>query len=387
MTGQLEAALSYAQRGWCVFPVYEMTGDGCACSRAVCDRPGKHPRLRAWPKAATTDRATIVGWWTRWPDANVAIATGRRSGLFVLDVDPRHGGDDSLFELEREHGHLPPTVEGHTGGDGRHLFFALPSAKTGIGNSHGKVGVGLDVRADGGYVVAPPSRHASGGRYCWSVDGDPAEVPLADPPPWLLARLPKHSTNKVRAITRAGQPIPTGTRNSTLFMRAASMRRAGFSQPAILAAVRSENALCQPPLEDNELTTIAASVGRYPPPWITDRQSFIGDPRLASSPRLVLHALVDHANASGWTRVTLATLEDCTGLNESTIRKAIKELERHGRISIRRRSRRLGNIYAVLPYPTEAGATQIKGGSTSGLTPGKSLPATGDQGTAEVKAA
>src|SRR5215468_4020275 len=93
----LEAALTYARYGWAVFPVYEVIHrDECACGKVACKDAGKHPRTRNGLKDATTDEATIQGWWQRWPDANVAVACGAESGLIVLDVDPRHHGDESL---------------------------------------------------------------------------------------------------------------------------------------------------------------------------------------------------------------------------------------------------------------------------------------------------
>jgi hypothetical protein len=100
-----------------------------------------------------------------WPDANVAIATGMESGIFVLDIDPRHGGDKSLEMLENQYGSLPATLKSKTGNGGWHLFFRHPG--TPIPNLISKIGSGLDIRGDGGYVVAPPSLHQSGAYYQW----------------------------------------------------------------------------------------------------------------------------------------------------------------------------------------------------------------------------
>ena len=117
----LDAALSYAARGWRVFPCHSIRGGRCSCSNSINVRcaavppsPGKHPRTAHGCKDATTDAQQIRDWWTSWPDAHVAIATGAESGLVVLDVDPRHGGDDSLAELETKHGKAD-TVEALTG--------------------------------------------------------------------------------------------------------------------------------------------------------------------------------------------------------------------------------------------------------------------------------
>src|SRR5262249_15398402 len=105
--------------------------------------------------------------WTQWPEANIGIATGAISGLVVLDVDPRHGGDESLEQWKTRYGHdFLTTVTSCTGGGGWHLFYTHPGQSMQIKN---KVGLapGLDIRGDGGYIVAPPSLHASGQRYAW----------------------------------------------------------------------------------------------------------------------------------------------------------------------------------------------------------------------------
>ena len=90
----LAAALDYGRRGWAVVPLHTLTGDGCSCGRLDCSSPGKHPRIKtgADHSAASTDAEQISQWWSLWPDANIGLVTGRRSGLLVVDVDPRHGG-------------------------------------------------------------------------------------------------------------------------------------------------------------------------------------------------------------------------------------------------------------------------------------------------------
>lgn len=159
-----EAALHYARRGWAVFPLYEPAENGlCSCGNPKCPSPGKHPRVKHGVLEATTNEALIQEWWTKWREANIGIATGKRSGVVVLDVDPRHGGDKSLAELEAMGGALK-TLECETGGGGRHLYFLAPEERL-----KNKVGFmpGLDFRGDNGYVVAPPSTHITGGLYRW----------------------------------------------------------------------------------------------------------------------------------------------------------------------------------------------------------------------------
>lgn len=104
---QLDEALANAARGWRVFPVHGVQGDRCSCNKTQCGTPAKHPRIMEWQRGASRDERVIRGWWTKWPQANVGVATGRGSGLLVLDVDPDKGGADSLRELEAEHGPLP----------------------------------------------------------------------------------------------------------------------------------------------------------------------------------------------------------------------------------------------------------------------------------------
>jgi Virulence-associated protein E/Bifunctional DNA primase/polymerase, N-terminal len=212
----LEAALAYAAAGLHVFPCWELTPDGreCACPRAHpsrdargghCGSPGKHPRTPNGCKDATTDPAIIRKWWEAWPRAHVAIAAGA-SGLLVVDVDPRNGGDDSLAELEREHGGLPATPRQLTEGDGVHIVFRRPDRPHVRGPRHG-LGRGVDVKADGGYIIAAPSGHLSGRPYVWEIGHGLDELPIAAVPAWLLERLdarPVASTTPTSATVLEG---------------------------------------------------------------------------------------------------------------------------------------------------------------------------------------
>jgi hypothetical protein len=179
----LRPALSYAARGWSVVPVHGIAEGRCTCGRHACPAPGKHPRIR-WESAmrAGAQPEQIRHWWHRWPDANVAIVTGGVSGLAVLDIDPRSGGDHALAALEARRGTLPPTVEARSGGGGRHLWFAtsggLPSAV---------VAPGVELKAERATVIAPPSLHVSGERYAWVPGRGPDEIVLASVPEWLEA--------------------------------------------------------------------------------------------------------------------------------------------------------------------------------------------------------
>ncbi len=180
----MDAALAYAQRGWLVLPCHSPTPMGCSCHAANCSSPGKHPRLATGLRAATTDASDIRRWWSYWPRANVAIRTGADSGLVVIDIDPPHGGDTSLANLVAENGPLPPGLTVRTGSGGAHYYLAHPGVR--VRNTAGaKLGPGIDVRGDGGYVIAPPSRHPSGMIYGWAGPG--RDLPAM--PDWLLDRL------------------------------------------------------------------------------------------------------------------------------------------------------------------------------------------------------
>lgn len=160
-----QTACAIAQHGMSVFPL----------------RPrAKTPLTLHGYKDASTDMATVQQWWETYPDANIGIATGAVSGCFVLDIDG-DDGEASLRTLEALHGALPPTVEVITGGGGRHLYFQYPNRT--VPNSASRIGAGLDIRGDGGYVVAPPSVHESGRAYIRSVD---SQTSIVAAPQWLL---------------------------------------------------------------------------------------------------------------------------------------------------------------------------------------------------------
>ena len=252
----MESALGYALRGWRVFPLHGVDANGCTCGKPDCERQGKHPRTEHGLDDATRDVARIRDWWQRWPNANIGIATGAASGLVVLDIDPRHSGLKTLEALKRKHGGVPRTLTVLTGSGGHHAYFAHPG-HTKIRNSSGRLGDGIDVRGDGGYVVAPPSVHRSGNHYKIVREAEPAPMP-----PWVDA-----STNGTTAIaSTVADAIPEGERNATLTSLAGSMRRRGMSEQEILAALQVTNReRCKPPMTDEEVAGVARSVSRYQP--------------------------------------------------------------------------------------------------------------------------
>lgn len=187
-----EAALAYALWGWPVFPCHWMTDDKvCSCGDPECRSPGKHPLGELVPRGlhqATREPLIIQEWWRRYPTANVAIATG--NGLAVVDTDMKDGvsGEDTLKNWERQYGKLPETLMCLTGGGGIHRYFIYPKDIK-IQSRVNVLGAKVDVRADGGYVLAPASNHKSGRLYEWDKDNSPANIAPEDMPAPLLEAL------------------------------------------------------------------------------------------------------------------------------------------------------------------------------------------------------
>jgi P4 family phage/plasmid primase-like protien len=265
----LTAAMDYANKmRWRVFPVHSVRADGqCSCGKVNCRDSGKHPRTEHGLKDATVDTVQINRWWDRWPEANIGVATGVDSGIIVMDIDPPPGVTVDMV-LDNLPGKIPDTIQCHTGGGGLHIYFKHPGGK--VRNST-KKWPHTDIRADGGYVVAPPSNHNSGGDYTWEILASPDNMPLADCPPWLIEALQEPQASKSVMGSGAGpESVPEfimeGKRNDTLFRLAASMRGRNCSLEAIRAAVRADNEeRYRPPLPLDEVDRIIESAMRYPP--------------------------------------------------------------------------------------------------------------------------
>lgn len=243
-------ALDYRRRGWSVVPL----------------RHGLKLPLIPWlefqHRLASEDE--IRSWFDEWPDANLAVVTGRISGLAVLDCDPRNRGDESLRALETERGALPDTVEAVTGGGGRHLYFA-----TGQAPVRNRVGFapGLDLKGEGGLVVAPPSIHPSGGRYAWRKGRAPGEIVLAPLPDWLLALEAADGSRRGhplpywRDLVRAG--VGEGERNRTIASLTGHLLWHGVEPDVALELLLAWNRVrCSPPLPDEEVARTVASIVR-----------------------------------------------------------------------------------------------------------------------------
>jgi hypothetical protein len=200
--------LNYASEGLPIFPLHTVRDGRCTCGKPSCESPGKHPiasLVLNGHKNATKDSDTIRQWWTNNPDANIGIATGKNAGsvgILVVDVDGEKG-EAALTQLVEQYGSLPKTKAAKTG-KGRHLYFRYSRTVERVKCSTND---GLDIKADGGYVVGPPSMHASGRRYEW-VD---INVEYAEAPDWLIdyANGARRRQNNIVALNTNEKPRRT----------------------------------------------------------------------------------------------------------------------------------------------------------------------------------
>lgn len=236
---KLTAALHYAGLGYAVFP---------------CVPDGKAPATAHGCKDATTDTDQINKWWSENPQYNVAIAT---EGLLVVDVDP--GGGQWLQDIDDRE--LLATCITATPRKGRHYWFRQNG--TALGNTAGKLHAGVDTRANGGYVLVPPS--TVGGRgYSWVAE---LAGQLPSPPAWLVERLAERQPAR-ESLT---EQIPEGSRNQVMIKHAGYLRRGGLTREEIYEALRIVNRhRCRPPLPDAELERVAANAARYEPDFVTE---------------------------------------------------------------------------------------------------------------------
>lgn len=262
MSDLLAAALNYTEHGFYVFPLHTPNGNGrCDCHKD-CSSPGKHPRTMNGLNGASNDPDQVRHWWSMWPEANIGIATGAKSGFIVLDIDEAHGGKESIKALTEKYGLFPERIYQRTGGGGWHVLFKHPGIRIGNIQSSDRLGKGIDVRGDGGYIVAAPSLHASGQRYTWKTGYDK----LPDAPQWLITALRRPEGSQSIESYSSIADIPEGQRNNLLTSIAGAMRRKGLSEGAICAALKVENLQrCVPPLPEVDIDKIARSIARYSP--------------------------------------------------------------------------------------------------------------------------
>lgn len=211
----LTAALELGAQGKPVFP---------------CDPVNKRPLVATGFKAATTDQTIISTWWKQWPGAMIGIPTGEPSGVFVLDIDHDEGqgldGFAALAAMEAAHGPLPETRTQRTPRGGEHRLFLWPGFK--IKNSASKLGAGLDIRGDGGYVMVAPSVNSDGVPYEWIRDSEPVAAP-----PWLLVLLDGQKSAagaRAGAAARRAQSCRTSYAEAALAKECVKVARAANGQ-------------------------------------------------------------------------------------------------------------------------------------------------------------
>jgi hypothetical protein len=244
------SALRYLTRGWSVIPV--CAGD-------------KRPAVR-WKQfqSVVANQKEVRNWFRQQPDANIAVVTGKISSLVVLDIDPGHGGENSLAGLESRHTRLPHTIEAVTGSGGRHIYFAHPGFKM---PNRVALRPGIDLRGDGGCIVVPPSLHPNGKRYAWKQTHHPDDTKPARLPDWLAGLAAGQSGSQGhpqeywRSLVKTG--ADKGERNSTIAAFAGYLLRQKVDRKVALELLRCWNAVrCRPPLSDKELERTVESIAK-----------------------------------------------------------------------------------------------------------------------------
>lgn len=323
-----ESVKYLASIGMRVFPIFEPVGDQCACGDPQCSKPGKHPRVRKWPAAATTNAAQIERWWDQWPEANVAIATG--NGLVVIDIDGPTG-EEQARELE-----LPVTAEATTG-RGRHLYFR-GSARTQAG-----LFPGIDIRGEGGYIIAPPSSHISGARYEWVRPLLPVDR-LPEVPSWV-EEARSSSSGPLEAVLTG--TIHEGQRYTSLFRRACCIQSKNGLQPdELLAVLRVQNERdCDPPLEETEVVSIVEGASRYRNEVFDDEWLLARD--LTPHELAIVLALRTRVNEFGLAIMSYDQIAAITGMHRRTVIKLVKGLERRGILEVERPPKELWTQHRI----------------------------------------
>lgn len=271
-----EAALRYADDGWKVFPLHGIEAGKCTCG-VKCSSPGKHPRV-AWSDAATDDPDVIRKWWDKWPNSNVGVATGSRSGIYVIDVDNKESvdlgagtligaGDHSLRQKQQEIGNLPDTRSSTTGSGGTHLIFTYTTQNgeppEGLMPNRGGLLYSVDTRGDGGYIVAPPSMHQSGNRYRWNDE----DLTIKSLPSSWLKFLNTSSDGGLQTLSvtedfilRAGEG-----RHEWMFRMGSKLRgQHGLDRTPLFGALMAyNNQHCRPPLSPEDIEHITINCLKY----------------------------------------------------------------------------------------------------------------------------
>lgn len=259
---RLQAALDYHALGWSVVPVHTVDDDGkCSCRRRACSSPGKHPR-GSWRSSMHTrlTEEQLREHWEQHPESNVGIVTGEISGIAVVDIDGPEG-EEALRDAGLPQEDWPDTPIARTGGGGWHLFVAYPEEGQ---RTRTDALAHVDVRAEGGFVVAPPSKHVSGNNYEWITepfDCDPEDFD------WTL--LGEDDSGTGGDVDSSGLPswvqealagVGEGRRNDTAARLAGRYVGMGLGPSEVLALLRGWNERNNPPMPEDELDTVVNSI-------------------------------------------------------------------------------------------------------------------------------
>lgn len=271
------ALQQYLHHAFKIFPVHGVLFDQqCGCRKPKCRNIGKHPDMYRGLLDASNETSLVTRWLDAgyWEGRNIGLVTGiSTGGPTVLDIDVKSGGIESLAHLEAQHGPLPRTPTAATGGGGRHHYFRT---NNNVPNSAGRVATGIDVRGDGGYVVAPPSIHRSGVRYSWLPGLALGEVELAEIPTWLHALMIKEagSAKTGKLPTRRGPGRSTlrelatggvseGGRNVSVAKLAGHLLSKGIDPYVTVELLMAWNRTkSMPPLEDDEVLSTVNSIAK-----------------------------------------------------------------------------------------------------------------------------
>lgn len=255
----LDAALYYAtELNWAVFPLSPRSKKPVAGSRGLKDATKEIEKIRAW--------------WTENPNYNVGVRTGEASGIVVMDIDPRNGGDITLHELEKKYGEVPHTPRLLTGGGGEHILFKYPGWKV---KSMSNVFEGIDSKGDGGYIVVSPSINEHGQEYHEDL-GHPLSLALANIPTFFAEKIrAREEVTGVRKVIDKkfpkekylnGEVIREGGRDDTLYRMGCSMRSLGLERDEIVSLLGEVNETrCDPPFALKDIERISDSASKFEP--------------------------------------------------------------------------------------------------------------------------
>jgi putative DNA primase/helicase len=273
----LNYALHYARSGFPVIALHNLEKKygilQCSCKSGVdCSNAGKHPRTRYGSNDATTDENKIFDWWDKKPNSNIGLLAGKESGFFVLDIDVKldvpFNGEDTLEIMQEDYkillgenyAPLPATLTAISGSGSRHLYFKY-NLDLPIKNSASAIGLGLDIKSDGNYIVAPPSNHKSGNKYQWFG----VNTPIEDAPDWLMYEIQiamrpnqKKSSSKHSPVSQKSSKeiIPIGKRNNYIFGQISGLINSFPKEEVIRRAMEINDSLFDEPMKENEILRI-----------------------------------------------------------------------------------------------------------------------------------